>query len=54
MDMSLAFINRVEEHLHTATIIFDKYHILKIISTAINQVRKNGHRRPNKYTGVRC
>jgi transposase len=54
MDMSPAFINREEEYLHNATITFDKYHILKIINTAVDQVRKNGHRRPIKYTGVRC
>ena len=41
MDMSPAFIRGVEENLHNAKITFDKYHILKIINTAVDEVRKN-------------
>ena len=40
IDMSPAFINGVEENLPQATITFDKYHILKVINTAVDAVRK--------------
>ncbi len=38
--MSPAFIKGVEENLPNATITFDKYHIMKIINTAVDDVRK--------------
>ena len=40
MDMSPAFISGVETNLPNATITFDKYHIMKIINTAVDAVRK--------------
>jgi transposase len=40
IDMSPAFIKGVEEHLPNAEVTFDKYHILKIINTAVDDVRK--------------
>lgn len=39
-DMSPAFIKGVKENLPMAAITFDKFHIIKIINEAIDQVRK--------------
>jgi len=39
-DMSPAFIKGVRENLPKAEITFDKFHILKIINEAVNEVRK--------------
>lgn len=39
-DMSPAFIKGVKENLPNAEITFDKFHILKIINTAVDIVRK--------------
>ena len=39
-DMSPAFIKGVTEHLPNAQITFDKFHILKIINSAVDEVRK--------------
>jgi len=39
-DMSPAFIKGVKENLPEAEITFDKFHILKIINEAVNEVRK--------------
>jgi transposase len=40
IDMSPAFIKGVEENLPNAVITFDKYHIMKIINVAVDEVRK--------------
>src|SRR5271169_6798703 len=40
IDMSPAFIKGVEENLPNAAITFDKYHIMKIINAAVDNVRK--------------
>ncbi len=39
-DMSPAFIKGVKEHLPNAEITFDKFHIMKILNNAVDQVRK--------------
>jgi transposase len=39
-DMSPAFIKGVTEHLPDAKITFDKFHILKIINEAVDEVRR--------------
>ena len=39
-DMSPAFIKGVQEQLPNAQITFDKFHILKIINEAVDQVRR--------------
>lgn len=39
-DMSPAFIKGVNEYLPKAKITFDKFHIMKIINSAVNEVRK--------------
>ncbi len=40
-DMSPAFIKGVKEHLPQAEITFDKFHILKVINEAVDEVRRN-------------
>jgi transposase len=40
IDMSPAFIKGVEDNLPNAAITFDKYHIMKIINKAVDDVRK--------------
>ena len=39
-DMSPAFIRGVTDHLPNANITFDRFHIMKILNTAVDQVRK--------------
>lgn len=39
-DMSPAFIKGVEDNLPNAQVTFDKYHIMKIISITVDEVRK--------------
>ncbi|MBI5955672.1 MAG: transposase, partial [Chloroflexi bacterium] len=39
-DMSPAFIAGVEEHLPEASITFDRFHIMKLMSDAVDQVRR--------------
>ena len=41
IDMSPAFIKGMEENLPNAAITFDKYHIMKIINAAVDNVRKS-------------
>jgi transposase len=40
IDMSPAFIKGVEDNLKNAQITFDKFHIMKIINKAVDEVRK--------------
>jgi len=39
-DMSPAFIKGVSEHLPNAQITFDKFHIMKVINTGVDKVRR--------------
>ena len=39
-DMSPAFINGVEKHFPEACLTFDKFHVLKIINEAVDEVRR--------------
>jgi transposase len=39
-DMSPAFIKGAREHIPEAEVTFDKFHILKVINNAVDQVRK--------------
>ena len=41
MDMSPAFIKGVTQQLPQAAITFDKFHVFKIVSTALDEVRRN-------------
>lgn len=38
--MSPAFVKGIKENLPSAQITFDKYHIIKIINSAVDKVRK--------------
>lgn len=40
-DMSKAFIKGIKEQMKNAEITFDKFHIMKIINKAVNEVRKS-------------
>ncbi len=40
IDMSPAFINGVKTNLPNAEITFDKYHIMKVLNTAVDKVRR--------------
>jgi transposase len=40
IDMSPAFIKGVEDHFPKAEITFDKFHVMKIINKAVDEVRK--------------
>ena len=40
LDMSPAFIKGINAYLPKAEIIFDRYHIMKVINTAVDEVRK--------------
>ena len=39
MDMSNAYSNFVEHSLHGATIVFDHFHVIKMINDKINKIR---------------
>jgi transposase len=39
-DMSPAFINGVKEHFPNAQLTFDKFHVMKIINDAVDEVRR--------------
>lgn len=39
-DMSPAFIRGITDHLPNAKITFDRFHIMKVLNTAVDQVRK--------------
>ena len=39
-DMSLAFISGVEKHFPEAHLTFDKFHVLKILNEAVDEVRR--------------
>jgi len=39
-DISPAFINGAEKHFPEACLIFDKFHVLKIINEAVDEVRR--------------
>jgi transposase len=43
-DMSKAFISGIKEHFPGAQITFDKFHIMKIINEAVDEVRRNEQR----------
>lgn len=39
-DMSAAFIAGIEEHFPTAQITFDKFHVMKLVNEAVDEVRR--------------
>jgi transposase len=54
IDMSPAFIKGVEDNLPNAQVTFDKYHIMKIISTAVDDVRKAEVKEQDLLRGQKC
>jgi transposase len=52
-DMSPAFIKGVKEYLPKSEITFDKFHILKIINEAVNDVRKQEVKTNKLLTGTK-
>lgn len=52
-DMSPAFIKGVKENLPEAEITFDKFHIIKIINKAVDQVRREEYRYTPELKGNR-
>jgi transposase len=53
IDMSPAFIKGVTENLPNAAITFDKFHAVKIINDAVDQVRRAEQRRQSLLRGTR-
>jgi transposase len=53
IDMSPAFIKGVAENLPEAAITFDKFHAVKIINDAVDQVRRGEQKRQNVLKGTR-
>ncbi len=52
-DMSPAFIKGVQENLPNAEITFDKFHIIKIINEAVDQVRRDEAKHQDILKGCR-
>jgi len=44
IDMSPAFITGVEKHLPEASITFDKFHVIKLLNKAVDDIRKEERR----------
>jgi transposase len=53
IDMSPAFIKGVTESLPNAAITFDKFHAVKIINDAVDQVRRGEQKRQSLLRGTR-
>ena len=53
IDMSPAFIKGVTENLPNAAITFDKFHAVKIINDAVDQVRRAEQKRQSLLRGTR-
>jgi transposase len=53
IDMSPAFIKGVGESLPKAAITFDKFHAVKIVNDAVDQVRRAEHKRQGLLRGTR-
>jgi transposase len=53
IDMSPAFIKGVAENLPEAAVTFDKFHAVKIVNDAVDQVRRGEQKRQNVLKGTR-
>ncbi|MES0447356.1 MAG: ISL3 family transposase [Desulfobacterales bacterium] len=53
IDMSPAFVKGIKENLPCAQITFDKYHIMKIINSAVDKVRKAEVKDQNILRGLK-
>ena len=54
IDMSPAFMKGVEANLPNAAVTFDKYHIMKIINAAVDNVRKSETKEQWLLRGQKC
>mgnify|MGYP001089099198 CR=1 FL=1 len=53
IDMSPAFIKGIAENLPNAAITFDKFHAVKIINDAVDQVRRTEQKEQSLLRGTR-
>lgn len=53
IDMSAAFINGVGDHLPNASITFDKYHVVSLVNTAVDEVRRQERKLHPELAGTR-
>jgi transposase len=53
IDMSPAFIKGVAENLPNAAVTFDKFHAVKIVNDAVDQVRRGEQKHQNGLKGTR-
>jgi transposase len=53
IDMSPAFIKGVADHLPNAEVTFDKFHIVKIINDAVDEVRRGERKSHTELKGTR-
>lgn len=53
IDMSPAFIKGVAQHLPNAAVTFDKFHAVKIVNDAVDQVRRTEQKVQNLLRGTR-
>ncbi|MZP30593.1 ISL3 family transposase [Heliobacterium undosum] len=53
MDMSPAFISGVEKHLPESAITFDKFHVIKLLNEAVDQVRREEQKTMPELKGNR-
>lgn len=53
IDMSPAFIKGIAENLPNAAVTFDKFHAVKIVNDAVDQVRRGEHKRQPVLRGTR-
>ena len=53
IDMSPAFIKGTAEHLPNAAVTFDKFHAVKIVNDAVDQVRRTEQKRQSLLRGTR-
>jgi transposase len=53
MDMSTSFISGAKEHFPEADIIFDKFHVIKSLNEALDEVRKAEHNNTKMLKGHR-
>lgn len=44
MDMSPAFIRGASEYLPNAEVTFDKFHVIKILNEALDEVQRKGQK----------
>jgi len=52
-DMSPAFISGIEKHFPEASVTFDKFHIMKVINDAVDEVRRQEQKQQPALKGTR-